>query len=129
EDGVVAAYGPIEVYGFQALETLQVMLERRKGGETGIHGVTCLTGKDVWKAADDGRWSWDLLEAALARSETVNPGDIRRNVGGMPVQGIPQAPPTAFLVEYRDGLKATVLFLNGPIQNLTFPTTTHGQPN
>jgi hypothetical protein len=127
EDAVVAAYGPIEVYGFHALETLQVMLERRKGGETGIQAVTCLTGKDVWKAGDEGRWSWDLLEAALARSESVNPGDVRRNVGLMPVQSIPAAPPTAFLLEYRDGLKTTVLLLNGHIQDFCFAARIKGE--
>src|SRR5262245_33031304 len=36
EDMLIAAYGPIEVYGFHALEALQVMAERRKGGETGV---------------------------------------------------------------------------------------------
>src|SRR5581483_1380748 len=96
EDALVACYGPIEVYGFHALETLQVMMERRKGGETGVKAVTCLTGKDVWKAGDQGRWSWDLLDAALARSETLNQGDIRKNVGSMSVQGQPVTPPTAF---------------------------------
>ncbi len=119
-DGLVAAYGPIEVYGFHALEALQVMLERRRGGETGVKAVTCLLGKDVWKAGDEGRWSWDLLEAALARSETVNPGDIRKNVGLMQVQGMPPAPPTAFLIEYRDGTRGTVLLLNGHVQDFTF---------
>ena len=39
EDALVAAYGPIEVYGFHALETLQTMVERRKGGETGVKAV------------------------------------------------------------------------------------------
>src|SRR5213082_2864543 len=97
EEGLVAAHGPIEVYGFHALETLQVMMERRKGGESGVKAVTCLTGKDVWKAGDDGRWSWELLEAALARSESVNPGDIRRNVGGMTVGNMPPTPAKAFL--------------------------------
>src|SRR5947209_8136096 len=43
EDALVAAYGPIEVYGFHALETLQCMLERRAGGETGVKAVTALT--------------------------------------------------------------------------------------
>src|SRR5215469_2125391 len=112
EDALVAGYGPIEVYGFHALETLQVMMERRKGGESGVKVVTCLTGKDVWKAGDAGRWSWDLLDGALSRSETVNPGDIRKNVGSMSVQGMPQAPATAFLIEYRDGTRGTVLLLN-----------------
>jgi hypothetical protein len=126
EDALVAAYGPIEVYGFHALETLQCMVERRKGGETGVKAVTCLTGNAVWKAADAGRWSWDLLEAALGRSETVNPGDIRRNVG-LPVQSMPAAPATAFLVEYRDGLRGTVLLLNGHIQDFCFAAKVKGE--
>jgi hypothetical protein len=120
DDALVAAYGPIEVYGFHALETLQVMLERRKGGETGVKAVTCLTGNDVWKAGDAGWWSWDLLETALGRSETVNPGDIRRNVGRSSVQSMPATPATAFLVEYRDGTHGTVLLLNGHIQDFCF---------
>jgi hypothetical protein len=126
EDALVAAYGPIEVYGFHALETLQTMVERRKGGEVGVKAVTCLTGKEVWKAGDAGRWSWDLLEAALGRSETVNPGDIRTNVG-MPVQTFPGIPPTAFLVEYRDGFRATVLLLNGHIQDFCFAARIEGE--
>jgi hypothetical protein len=120
EDGLVAAYGGIEIYGFHALETLQVMLERRKGGETGVKAVTALTGKDVWRAGDAGLWSWDLLEAALARSETLNPGDIRRNVGSMAVGNQPVTPATAFLIEYRDGTRGTILLLNGHIADICF---------
>ncbi len=127
EDGLVAGYGPIEVYGFHALEALQVMMERRKGGETGIKAVTCLTGKEVWKAGDEGKWSWDLLDAALARSETVNPGDIRKNVGGMPVQSMPATPAIAFLIEYRDGTRGTVLLLNGHIQDFCFAAKVKGE--
>ena len=127
EDALVAAYGPREVYGFHALETLQVMLERRKGGESGVKAVTCLTGKDVWKAGDDGKWSWELLDAALARSETVNLGDIRKNVGSMSVQGMPPTPATAFLVEYRDGTRGTVLLLNGHVQDFTFAARIKGE--
>jgi hypothetical protein len=127
EDGLVAAFGPIEVYGFHALEALQVMMERRKGGETGVKAVTCLTGKDVWKAGDDGKWSWDLLEAALARSESVCPGDIRRNVGSTAVQGMPATPATAFLIEYRDGSRGTVLLLNGHIQDFVFAGKLKGE--
>jgi hypothetical protein len=127
EDALVAAYGPIEVYGFHALETLQVMLERRKGGESGVKAVTCLSGKDVWKAGDDGKWSWELLDAALARSETVNLGDIRKNVGSMSVGNMPPAPATAFLIEYRDGTRGTVLLLNGHVQDFTFAAKIKGE--
>ena len=127
EDALVAGYGPIEVYGFHALETLQVMMERRKGGEMGVKAVTCLSGKDVWKAGDAGRWSWDLLEAALGRSETVNPGDIRDNVGSMSVYNYRPTPALAFLIEYRDGTRGTILLLNGHVLDVTFAAKLRGE--
>jgi hypothetical protein len=127
EEGLIAAYGPTEVYGFHALEALQVMLERRKGGESGVRHVTCLTGKDVWRAGDNGEWSWELLEAALARSESVNLGDVRVNVGTMQVQGMPPAPATAFLIDYRDGTRGTILLLNGHVQDFTFAGRIRGE--
>jgi hypothetical protein len=127
EDALAATYGPIEIYGFHALEMLQTMMERRKGGEMGVKAVTCLTGKDVWKAADAGKWSWDLLEAALARSETVNPGDIRKNTGSMKVLGHPIVPPTAFLIEYRDGTRGTVLLLNGHMRDFVYAGRIRGE--
>jgi hypothetical protein len=126
EEALVACHGPIEVYGFHGLEALQVMMERRKGGETGVKAVTCLTGKDVWKAGDAGKWSWDLLDAALARSESVNLGDVRKNVGAMAVQGMPATPATAFLVEYRDGSRGAVLLLNGHVQDFTLAARIKG---
>ena len=129
EEGLLAAYGPVEVYGFHALESLQVMAERRKGGEVGVKAVTCLTGDEVWKAGDAGRWSWELLEAALSRSETLNPGDIRKNVGTFPVGRNPAVPPIAFLVEYRDGFRGTVLLLNGHIQDFCFAGRVRGEKN
>ncbi len=127
EEGLIACYGPLEVYGFHGLEALQVMMERRKGGETGVRAVTCLTGKEVWKAGDAGRWSWDLLNAALSRGESVNLGDVRRNVGTMSVQGMPQAPAAAFLIEYRDGARGTVLLLNGHLQDFCFAGRIKGE--
>jgi hypothetical protein len=127
EEALVAAYGPIEVYGFHGLEALQVMMERRKGGETGVKAVTCLTGDEVWKAGDAGRWSWDLLEAALGRSETVALGDIRDNVGSVPVQTMPATPAIAFLIEYRDGTRGAVLLLNGHVWDFNFAAKIKGE--
>ena len=43
---VQIGYGPFEGYGFHALEGLQCMVERRKGGETGVKAVTCHSGED-----------------------------------------------------------------------------------
>jgi hypothetical protein len=127
EEAVVAAYGPAEVYGFHALETLQCMAERRKGGESGIKAVTFLAGREVWKAGDRGLWSWELLESALARSESVCPGDIRRNAGSAPIQTFPQIPPIALVLEYRDGFRGTALLLNGHVQDFTFAARIKGE--
>ena len=118
EDALVAAYGPDEIYGFHALETLQCMVERRPGGETGVAAVTAIKGPAVWEAGDRGDWSWDLLEHALGRSETLNVGDIRANV----------ASPFAIRVEYRDGLKATILLLNQHVADFTFAARVAGKP-
>jgi hypothetical protein len=113
---LVAGYGPIEVFGFDALEAVQSIAEKRRGGESGVSAVRCLTGDEVWHAGDRGLWSWDLLQAALACGESVNLGDVRDNVGAVSLPGMPANPPVAFLIEYTDGTRATVLLLNGHIQ-------------
>jgi hypothetical protein len=102
EEALVAAYGGVESYGFHALETLQCLMERRQGGETGVAAVTCVEGPDVWKAAEAKRWSRPLLDAALAGLKTGK---------GKPEEGARN--PAAFLVEYRDGRRGTVVMLNG----------------
>jgi hypothetical protein len=123
DEALVAAYGPVEANGFDALEALQAMVERRAGGETGVRAVTCLTGNDVWKAGDVGRWSWELLELALSRSETLNPGSVYENAR-LP----PAAPPVAFLLDYADGLRGAVLLLNGHIQDFCFAAKMRDDP-
>jgi hypothetical protein len=123
ENALVASRGEMEIFGFHALESLQCMVERRAKAEQGVKAVTCLEGDAVWKAGDKGLWSWDLLEAALSRSPSLNVGDIRDNCRQFaPPPNRPTFPkgPLAFLVEYRDGLKAAALLLNGHVDDTTF---------
>ncbi len=44
-------------HGLSRLEAMQCMIERRKGGETGVRAVQMIEGDAVWKRAtrDDGR--------------------------------------------------------------------------
>jgi hypothetical protein len=86
---------------FHILETLQSFVERRKGGEVGVRAVQLLKDAEVWKAAQQGLWRRDLLDAALARGEKHRSG--RKPEEMKAVLG---------LVEYRDGFKAAVLALN-----------------
>jgi hypothetical protein len=111
--------GPAEIYLFHALEVLQTMLERRAGSETGVKSVVCLEGPAVWKAADAGRWSWKLLEAALAHSPSNNVGPIRENV----------SKPLAILIEYRDGTRGTVLNLIEQTSDFAFAGFVEGRPD
>ncbi len=134
EGAVLASRGELEIYGIHALEALQCMVERRFEGAQpaaqGVKAVTCLQGDAVWKAGDDGLWSWELLEHALGRSTSRNAGDIRNNCKRFPrpatwgnfIKG-----PIAFHVEYADGLKATVLQLDGHVADETFACRVAGQ--
>ncbi|WZO97611.1 hypothetical protein EP7_004653 [Isosphaeraceae bacterium EP7] len=121
---LVVSRGEIEIFGFHALESLQCMVERRdrKGKPQGVVAVTCLQGEDVWKAGDEGRWDKSLLPTAIGRSHTLNPGDIRRTTKDFtPPAGRPSYlnEPLAFLVEYTDGLKASVVIANGHVDDTT----------
>ena len=88
---------------FHVLETLQCFVERRRGGETGLRAVQVLEGDKVWKAAEEGRWSRSLLDAALAQGQQVTPG--------RPEEVVQR--PVACLLEYNDGFKGAALALGG----------------
>jgi hypothetical protein len=105
-EAIQIGYGPFEGYGFHALEGLQCIAERRKGGETGVKSVQCLTGKAMWEAMDKGFWSKPLLEAGMKIVDAHAPGDVRTLTSKNNDAGV-------FLVEYRDGFKGAVAMLNG----------------
>jgi hypothetical protein len=117
EYAVAAAYGEIEAYGFHALECLQSLVERRRGGETGVASVQCLKNAEVWKWTDANPWAAKLLAAAIARADTNRPGSPRDNV----------KEPWLFLLEYRDGLKAAVYMLDGQLQGFTAACSVRGK--
>jgi hypothetical protein len=86
---------------FHILETLQAFVERRQGGERGIKWVCLLKNEEVWKAASEGLWRRELLDAALSRAQRPvlkKPEEMRSVLG---------------LVEYRDGFRGSVLALDG----------------
>ena len=150
EEMVVVAEGPIEAYGYHALEIAQCLAERRNGFETGVRSVQYLTGATFWDAWESkGHWSPDLYEAALAvighaegtareyfdhlptgdeavrQSELAQPQPFLRHLPGprrppgvtthgpIPTSNGPSPEWAAFLIEYRDGLRLTVLMLGG----------------
>jgi hypothetical protein len=117
EAAVAIGYGGLESYGFHALETLQCMVERRREGETGVAAVQCLEGEAVWEAGRQGRWSRELAEAACAAIEKKPEGAMEAHC----------TEPAAFLIEYRDGLGAAVLMLNGYASDFAYAGRAGGQ--
>src|SRR5205823_5992106 len=79
EEMLCVAFGGVDSYDFHALEVIQCMAERRRGGETGVVALQALRGNSVWKALETGSWKvggWDprLFEACLCRSQTLAQG-------------------------------------------------------
>ena len=130
EDALMVGVGGSDAMDYHALEAMQCMVERRKGGETGVRSVQMMEGDAVWRAGDDGRWSKRLLEAALSRSDSLQgfseldsrPQDLANN-GELPklVKN-----PAAYFIERNDGLHTTLLMLNGALQDYTFAAKLKG---
>ena len=72
-EALCVGYGGVDSYDFHALETIQCMVERRVGGETGVKWLQAYRGEKFWDALREGLWSRRLMEAALCRSHTLTP--------------------------------------------------------
>lgn len=130
EEALMVGNGGSDPMDYHALEALQCMIERRKGGETGVRSVEMIEGAAVWKAGADGRWSNQLLQSALSRSDTPQgysfedgrTQDLATN-GQLPklVKN-----PAAYFITHNDGLKTTLLMLTGAVQDFNFAARIKG---
>ena len=111
EEIFAISYHTLDAYGFHALEMIQCLVERRAGGETGVRSVQCLTGDAVWEAGEAGVYDAQLLDAALARMQRTLPAD--RTLAELTPE------PVLFVIEYNDGLRASVLTLRRVVNEWT----------
>jgi len=129
-EALMVGEGGSDPMDFHALEGLQCMVERRRGGETGVRAVQLLEGDAVWKAGEEGRYSKELLAAALSRSDTpmgltVTDGRTQNLLESGELPKLAQKP-AAYFIEYRDGLKATMLMLDGALKDFNFAARLNG---
>ncbi|MFO1093836.1 MAG: twin-arginine translocation signal domain-containing protein [Planctomycetaceae bacterium] len=137
EEAMSVAVGGPDSYDFHALETIQCMVERRKGGETGVVSMHSLRGQQVWDAMETGSWSaggWDpaLFEACLSRSHMLAQSDKVRTSDRYPTKEQMHEwvkDPIAYRFEYADGLKATMLLMNGVVGDFNFAARLKGGQN
>jgi hypothetical protein len=111
-------YGHFEVYGFHTLEAMQVMAERRPGGETGVKAVQCLEGKAVWEAAAAGRWDPGLVRAAVAAMPERKRGKLEED----DINAI------LYIVDYRDGLQGGAYLSTRHLDEFAFAGRVKGKP-
>jgi len=133
EEAMCVAMGGIDSYDFHALEVIQCMVERRRGGETGVRWMQALRGEAVWQAMEAGAWQsggWDprLFEACLCRSQTLAQAPTtshRYPTREQMRQFVPD--PVAYRFEYNDGLRATMFLMNGLVEDFTFAARLRGE--
>src|SRR2546426_3088383 len=129
-EAMCVCHGGVDSYDFHGLETIQCMVERRRGGESGVKWLQAYRGDKFWQAHQEGVWPKDLMEAALCRSHTLRPSregfnhnfpsedDMRRLVRN----------PVAYRYEHTDGLKCTMLLMSGLIEDFNFAAHIEGRP-
>ncbi len=123
EEAVAVGFSGLDIYGAHALDALQAMVERRgpSAAETGVAAVQCLTGDAVWEAGAAGRFSLALARAAcaaVASSKAPLPLEEFEYPKGQPA--------TAFVLEYRDGFRGTVLMLSDYLADFGYAASVRG---
>ncbi|MFC1693586.1 hypothetical protein ACFL1R_08790 [Candidatus Latescibacterota bacterium] len=108
--------GAKDSYGFHALERLQSIVERRKGGETGIAAVQCFEGNPVWAWTDANPWAGRLLNAVVNSPKSTS-GSLHDIV----------TDPILFILEYRDGFQAAVYRMNRLKSSRSFAAYVRGK--
>src|SRR5690606_26254456 len=119
EEILCLAMGGVDSYDFHALEVLQCMAERRRGGETGVISIEALRGPKVWEAVAAGSWTsggWDpaLFDACPCRTQTLAQPETfsdRKPTTEQMREWVKD--PVAYRYEHADGLRATMLLFNG----------------
>ena len=128
-EALCIAYGGVDSYDYHALETTQCMVERRPGGETGVRWVQAYKGDQFWEAHHERVWSRELFEAALSRSHTLAPSRPGFN-NIFPTLDEMKAmvkEPIAYVYEHNDGLRDSMILLNGLVQDFNFAATIAGR--
>lgn len=130
-EAMCVAFGGLDSYDIHALDTIQCMVERRAGGETGVEWVQAYRGENFWKAHEQGVWSPALFKAALCRSHTLTPGrrsftDVFPTLQEMKAL---TRDPVAYHYRHTDGVRCTMMLMNGLVEDFNFAATIEGQPN
>jgi len=114
---VAISYSGLDIYGFHVLEALQALVDRRRGGETGVRAVQCLQNDDCWQFIEQNGWVKRLFAEAISHSTTRKPGNPKDLV----------KTPAVFVVDYQDGLRGAAFLMTGLVEDFTAAVDVEGQ--
>lgn len=118
EAAAAFGYGPQDAYGFHLLESLQCMVERRKGGETGVTSVEWIEGEAIWQwLKGEGAWARPLLDEAAKRNPYRKPVPLEEEARR----------PVLFSLHYKDGFKAAAMVIGPSGADWSFACKTRGK--
>ncbi len=125
--------GP-DSYDFHALEAAQCLLERRRGGETGVRHIQARRGPAAWQALEAPSWAAggcdpELLQACLCRSFMLKP--LREGFS----HALPdekqlrdlEKNPVLYRYEHRDGVRVTMMLAEALVQDITVAVRVRGE--
>jgi hypothetical protein len=129
-EAMCVAFGALDSYDIHALETIQCMVERRKGGETGVAWMQAYRGEDFWSAHERQAWSPELFRASLCRSHMMR--SARRSFTEVyptldEMKDLVKDP-VAYHYRHIDGLRSTMMLMNGLLADFNFAAAIEGQP-
>src|SRR5215510_14268336 len=127
-EALCVCYGGVDSYDFHGLETIQCMVERRRGGESGVRWIQAWRGDRFWDALHERIWPRALMDSALCRSHTLTPARTGFNNVFPSVDDMRRVvrDPVAYRYEHADGLKCTMLLMNGLVRDFNFAAFVNG---
>ena len=127
-EGISVAFGSVDSYDIHALEGLQCLVERRRGGETGVKWLQAYRGDNFWKAHEAKVWSPALFKAAICRSFTRSPARTGFTDVYPTLQQMKELArdPVAYHYEHNDGMRCTIMLLNGLVEDFNFALDIEG---
>lgn len=125
---VVLVRGAFPYAEQEGLDALLALTAHRRGGESGIANIKRLEGAQVWKAAREGKFSWDVFSAAVSRTNSKL-GDATSDGRTQDIVGLGMIPnmakgTRAWILEHNDGLKSTVITMDGVLNDDHFAAQT-----
>lgn len=113
---------------FHAFETVQGMVERRRGGESGVRWIQGFRGKSFWKAHGEQLWSRQLFEACLSRSHLLSSARPGFNNVFPTLDEMKSlvSDPWAYVYEHLDGVRCSVIAVNGLVGDFNFAAHVDG---